>query len=66
MPDITLERISRLDSGPWKSLALESQQCLGGAGLVFLGDDADTTRIEVSTKIFDRLVSSPLLFSAIR
>ncbi len=66
LPGITLEEMSRLDPGPLKSLALESQQCLAGAGLAFQTDEMDIARLEVSTKIFDRLVSSALLFSAIR
>ena len=40
----------------YNSLALDAQHCLGGAGLAFLDkDDIDSTRLWVSTQVFDRL-----------
>ena len=40
----------------YNSLALDAQHCLGGAGLAFLDkDDIDSTRLGVSTQVFDRL-----------
>ena len=40
----------------YNSLALDAQHCLGAAGLAFLEkDDIDSTRLGVSTQVFDRL-----------
>ncbi len=58
--ELTPETSSQSMSDPWKSLALDAQHCLGGAGLTFLTkDDIDSARLRISTKVFDRLVSSP-------
>ncbi|KAL9185547.1 hypothetical protein ACHAXT_003324 [Thalassiosira profunda] len=54
--EVTLEQISQMDASPWKSLALDAQYCLGGAGVAFLTKDVDAARLRVSTKVFDRLM----------
>eukprot|EP00571_Detonula_confervacea_P015912 CAMPEP_0172302994 /NCGR_PEP_ID=MMETSP1058-20130122/4607_1 /TAXON_ID=83371 /ORGANISM="Detonula confervacea, Strain CCMP 353" /LENGTH=622 /DNA_ID=CAMNT_0013013669 /DNA_START=16 /DNA_END=1884 /DNA_ORIENTATION=- len=55
--EMTLEDFSQSVSSSWKSLALDAQHCLGGAGLAFLTEeDVDSDRLRVSTKVFDRLL----------
>lgn len=54
----TKDSPSDLVSISWESLALDAQNCLGGAGLAFLDkNDLDMERLRLSTQIFDRLVS---------
>ena len=48
------------EPNPWRSLALDAQRCLGGAGLAFLIPEDGAyfdDMLRVSTKIFKRLVS---------
>jgi len=52
----SLGEMAAEEASLWKSLALDAQHCIGGAGLAFLAKGhIDRERLRVSTEVFDRL-----------
>ena len=55
-------RFDESQDSEFNLLKLEAQHCLGGAGMAFLNADGlDYSRLRVTTKVFDGLVSASLL-----
>ena len=55
-------RLDESQDSEFSLLKLEAQHCLGGAGMAFLNADGlDYSRLRVTTKVFDGLVSASLL-----
>jgi hypothetical protein len=55
-------RFEESQDAEFNLLKLEAQHCLGGAGMAFLNTDGlDYSRLRLTTKVFDGLVSASFL-----